>query len=122
MQNPFLCGKGFFLQQQTMDSENTQKSGQATPEQIQAWKAQHGEIFAISVEDKIGYLRKVDRKTLSFASTIGTKDPMKFNEVILTNCWLGGDDELKTNDDYFLAVSGTLSQLIIVKEAELVKL
>jgi hypothetical protein len=47
---------------------------------------------------------------------------MKFNEIILSNCWLGGDEELKTNDDYFLAVSGTLSQLIIVKEAELVKL
>lgn len=100
----------------------TPKSGEATPEQIEAWKALHGEIFAITVEDKIGYLRKVDRKTLSFASTIGTKDPMKFNEVILANCWLGGDEELKTNDDYFLAVSGTLSQLIIVKEAELVKL
>ena len=62
------------------------------------------------------------RKTLSFASTIGTKDPMKFNEIILTNCWLGGDEELKTNDDYFLAVSGTLSQLIVIKEAQLEKL
>ncbi|MCK8143209.1 hypothetical protein MW871_15065 [Flavobacterium sp. I-SCBP12n] len=98
------------------------KSGQASLEEIDAWKAKHGEIFAIVVEDKIGYLRKVDRKTLSFASTVGTKDPMKFNEIILTNCWLGGDEELKNNDDYFLAVSGTLSQLIVVKEAELVKL
>lgn len=105
-----------------MTPTNTQKSGQATPEQIADWKALHGEIFAITVEDKIGYLRKVDRKTLSFASAIGTKDPMKFNEIILTNCWLGGDEELKTNDDYFLAVSGTLSELIVVKEAELVKL
>ena len=105
-----------------MNNENTPKSGQATPEQIEAWKVLHGEIFAITVEDKIGYLKKVDRKTLSFASSIGTKDPIKFNEIILTNCWLGGDDELKNNDDYFLAVSGTLSQLIVVKEAELSKL
>ena len=97
-------------------------SGQATPEQIEAWKQTHGDVYAIKVEDKIGYLRKVDRKTLSFASTIGTKDPMKFNEIILTNCWLGGDDALKTNDDYFLAVSGKLSELIVIKEAELAKL
>ncbi len=97
-------------------------SGQATPEQIEAWKETHGDIYAITVEDKIGYLKKVDRKTLSFASSIGTKDPMKFNEIILTNCWLGGDEELKTNDDYFLAVSGKLSELIVVKEAELAKL
>lgn len=105
-----------------MNNKDTVKSGQATPEQIQSWKGQYGEIFSIVVEDKVGYLRKVDRKTLSFASTVGTKDPLKFNEIILANCWLGGDEELKTNDDYFLAVSGTLSQLIIVKEAELVKL
>lgn len=97
-------------------------SGQATPEQIAAWKVLHGDVYYIKVEDKIGYLRKVDRKTLSFASTIGTKDPMKFNEIILANCWLGGDDELKTNDDYFLAVSGKLSELIVIKEAELAKL
>jgi len=97
-------------------------SGQATADQINAWKVLHGEIYAIKVEDKIGYLRKVDRKTLGYASTIGTKDPMKFNEIILASCWLGGDEELKTNDDYFLAVSGKIANLIVIKEAELEKL
>ena len=102
--------------------DQTPKSGQATPDQIKAWKEQYGEIFQITVEDKVCYLKKVDRKTLSFASTVGTKDPLKFNEIILTNCFIGGDAEMKTNDDYFLALSGKLSEIITLKEAELVKL
>jgi hypothetical protein len=100
--------------------ENTVSQNMATPEQIAQWKAEHGEFFHIEVEDKICYLKKPDRKTLSFASQVGN-DPMKFNEVILKNCWLGGDLEMQTNDSYFLAVSSKLDQVIEFKKAELVK-
>ena len=41
---------------------------------------------------------------------------------ILNDCFLGGDEEIKTNDAYFLAVSSKLSEIIEVKEAKLVKL
>jgi hypothetical protein len=104
-------------------NENTEEKVSvniATPEQIAAWKAAHGEFFAIIIEDKICYLKKPDRKTLSFASTQGS-DPMKFNEVILKNCWLGGDDEIKTDDSLFLAASSRLGEVIEFKKAELVK-
>ena len=93
-----------------------------TNEQIQEWKKQYKDIFVISVEDKKVYLRTPDRKTLSYASTLATKDPLKFNEVILNNCWLGGDEEIKTNDELFLAVSSKLPDLIQIKEATLEKL
>ena len=93
-----------------------------TKEQIQEWKNQYKDIFVISVEDKKVYLRTPDRKTLSYASTLATKDPLKFNEVILNNCWLGGDEEIKTNDELFLAVSSKLPDLIQIKEATLEKL
>ena len=93
-----------------------------TKEQIQEWKNQYKDIFVISVEDKKVYLRTPDRKTLSYASTLATKDPLKFNEVILDNCWLGGDEEIKTNDELFLAVSSKLPDLIQIKEATLEKL
>lgn len=101
------------------NQENT-SSKIATPEQIAEWKAQHGEFFHITVEDKICYLKKPDRKTLSFASQAGT-DPMKFNEVILKNCWLGGNEEIITDDSLFLAVSSKLDQVVEFKKAELVK-
>ncbi len=91
-------------------------------EQIHAWKEQYGDVFKVSVDDKSAYLRSPDRKTLSYASSVGSKDPLKFNEIILNGCWLAGDEELKTNDSYFLAVSGKLSEIIQVKEAKLEKL
>jgi len=53
---------------------------------------------------------------------LATKDPLRFNEVILENCWLGGDEEIKTNDELFLAVSSKLPDLIQIKEATLEKL
>ena len=93
-----------------------------TKEQIQEWKKQYKDIFVISVEDKKVYLRTPDRKTLSCASILATKDPLKFNEVILENCWLGGDEEIKTDDTLFLAVSSKLPDLIQIKEATLEKL
>ena len=89
-----------------------------TKEQIQEWKKQHKDIFVISVADKKVYLRTPDRKTLSYASTLA----LRFNEVILENCWLGGDEEIKTNDELFLAVSSKLPDLIQIKEATLEKL
>lgn len=91
-------------------------------EQITVWKGKYGSVFALTVEGKTAYLRKPDRKTLSYASTVGQTDPMKFNEVLLKGCWLGGDEEIRTDDELFLSASGKLGELIQVKEAELKKL
>jgi len=91
-------------------------------EQIQEWKEKHGDVYKLSVEDKTCYLKKPNRKTLSYASTAGAKDPFKFNEVILAQCWLGGDEEIKTDDMLFLSASSKIGDLIEIKEAELEKL
>ncbi len=94
----------------------------ATKEQIAIWKAKYGDVFEVSVEGKYCYLRKPDRKTLSFGSTIGVSDPMKFNEIVLANCWIEGDEMLKTDDECFFAVIQRLNELIEVKTAEIKKL
>jgi len=93
-----------------------------TDEQIKAWKKQHGDIFKLQIEDKVAYLKTPDRKTLSYATSVATKDPLKFNEIILNNCWLSGDEEIKTDDALFISAGAKLADLIQVKEAELVKL
>lgn len=93
-----------------------------TAEQIEAWKKRHGEVFAVEVEGKIAYLKRPDRKGLSAAAVVGKTDPMKYNEVLLNNCWLSGDEEIKTNDALFLGVSKVLADLVEVKEASLKKL
>jgi len=94
----------------------------ATKEQIAEWKEKHKKVFCIKVDDKACYLKKPSRKALGYASMAGKDNPLKFNEVMLNDCWLGGDEEIKTNDDLFLSVSPKLTELIEVKEAELEKL
>lgn len=100
----------------------TEFIGQATPEQIQAWKDEQGDVYAIKAEGHICYLHKPSRKAISYASVAGKTDPLKFNEVLMRECWLGGSEAIRRNDDLFLAASGVLDQIVEVKEAELEKL
>lgn len=93
-----------------------------TNEQIEGWKKKYGDIFEVTADGKTAYLKKPDRKALSAAAVIGKSDPMKYNEVLLNNCWLAGDEEIKTDDSLFLGVSSHLAELIEIKEAELKKL
>lgn len=100
---------------------------EATKEQIAEWKAKFGTVNKITVKDaacgdKVCYLRNPSRKALGYASQAGKDNPMKFNEVILNECWLAGDEEIRTDDTLFLSVSGKIAELIEVKEAELEKL
>ncbi len=94
-----------------------------TTQQIADWKKKYGDIFKISFQDnKEGFVRKPTRKELSYAMTKVQSNPLGFAEAILQNCWLGGDEEIRTNDDYFLGASSQLDALMEVKTAELKKL
>ncbi|WP_107039967.1 hypothetical protein [Brumimicrobium mesophilum] len=93
-----------------------------TQEEINALKAKHGALHMLEVEDKWAILKAPDRKTLSAASAIAAKDPMKFNEIILKNCMVAGDEEIQKDDAYFLAASSKIPEIIEIKEAKLEKL
>jgi len=105
-----------------MEDNGKTMVGQATPEQIEAWKKKHGEIFAVRCDGHVAYLKKPSRKALSYASVAGKTDPIKFNEALLNDCFIGGSEAVKTDDSLFLGVSAKLAELIEVKEAELEKL
>ena len=47
-----------------MEKEEKTLVGQATPEQIEAWKKQHGNVYTVVVDGSIGYLKKPSRKAL----------------------------------------------------------
>lgn len=94
--------------------------GEVSPEKIQEWKKKYGKFFGIVVEGHICYLKKPDRKILGYASVSGKTDPIKFNETILNNCFIGGSEAIKTEDDLFLAAGVKLAEIIQFKEAELV--
>lgn len=91
-------------------------------EQIEAWKKKYGDVFCVTVGDKVAYLKRPSRQALSAAAVVGKNDPMKYNEILLNNCWLAGDEEIKIDDSLFLGVSAKLGELVEVKEAELKKL
>ena len=100
----------------------TQAASEINSATIEKWKKDHGKVFQITVEDKTGYYKKPDRKTLGAAMKFGQGDPMKFNETLAQNCWLGGDEEMRSNDDYFLAAATQFGELVTVKQAEIKEL
>ena len=95
-----------------------------TEDQLKGWKEKYGEIFEISCDDKKAVLHKPTRKDLSFAmaGSNQAKDSVKFSETLLKQCWIDGDMEFQTDDNYFFAAVPTLNALSEVKEAEIKKL
>ncbi len=91
-----------------------------TKEQIKEWKAKYGDLFEVTVEGKTCILRKPNRKDLSYASVV--KDPIKMSETLLNRLWLGGDEEIKTDDELFMATVNVMEDVLKVKEAEIKKL
>lgn len=96
--------------------------GIATEEQIAHWKALHKDVYQIEVGDSVCYLKKPDRATMKAVASLGISDPIRSNEVLLENCWLGGDESIKTDDEKFFGISAQLANLIEIKQAELKKL
>jgi len=98
------------------------KSGQVSIEQIEEWKKIHGQVYELGTATKVCYLKKPGRNELSFASATGGDDAYKWNEALLNVCWLGGDEEIKTDDEQFLAVSRQFVELTRVQDSYIKKL
>lgn len=78
------------------------------------------DMRAIEVtEKKVAYLKTPSRKVIGAANAMAGKDTIKLSEIILKNCWLGGDEEIMTDDQYFLAAHSVLGNIVKVKNADL---
>ncbi len=96
--------------------------GQASPEQIAKWKAEHKEIFAVTVDGHVCYLRKPDRAVMAYATTALKEGPYQYAEALFDNCKIGGSEIFDTNDDFYMAALQKVDVLEQVKKAEIVKL
>lgn len=109
--------------------------GKATIEQIAIWKKQFGDVFEITVDEHVCYIRPVDRATMRFALSkinvkidkgnnqeINLEKMIEIGEVILTNCWLGGSEEIKQKDRLLIAASMQAGELFEIAETSLKKL
>lgn len=95
-----------------------------TKTQIDGWKKEHGEVFVYEVDGMAAYFRKPTRKELSYAS-IGSnqmKDSIKYSELLMNSCFLGGDREIIDNDAYFLGAAPVIEALSEAKVGEVKKL
>jgi hypothetical protein len=92
-----------------------------SPEQIAKWQKQ-GDVFAYEVDGLACYLKRPSRQVVELATAEGANRPFKFTEIVLANCWLDGNDELRTEDKYFMGLSGKIAELIEIKTGELKKL
>lgn len=93
--------------------------GQATAEQVAKWKEEHGQVFKYECDGKVCYLRSVDRNTYSLAASKVATSPAKFNEIVIQNIWLGGDEDLRKQDSYYFGLIDFVEELMAKKKGSL---
>ena len=91
--------------------------------QFNDWKSQYGKVFGyVSTDGKTGVFRTPDMTILDLCSTIAKGSQVKYDQALIANCWLGGDEELKTETKYILGLKEWLADLIEVVNGEMVEL
>lgn len=107
---------GFFLQKQTTNKMKNYD------EQIKLWKEQYGTIYALPIEDKTAYLREPKMKDFKRAFTVMQNDgDLAFGEQMINLLFIGGDEEIKTNDEYFFPARKEIKEFFNFEEAEFTK-
>lgn len=103
--------------------------GGITEAQIKQWKARWGEVHQVEVpvddtgrEKLTGYFKKPSLEIISASARFAESDPIKSGTVLFENCWLGGDEALKTNDEARVSCMKVLGKLFRVREATIKKL
>ncbi len=103
-----------------METDKTVAAKEAvTQEQIDSWKRKHQKVFCYEVDGQKLYFKQPDRKTLAAASVIARNDPMKYNEFVLNNSFLGGERAMLEDDSVFYGLSQKMDELVAAKVGEL---
>lgn len=104
-----------------MDEQQQELKGQAAPEQIETWKKDHGTVHEIQVEDKVGYLKKFTRASLSLALGFLGRDSVKFAESLWNNNFIGGEKNMIDDTDYLPGVIEELMKIVNSVKSNYVK-
>mgnify|MGYP000101861274 CR=1 FL=1 len=90
--------------------------------QIQEWKEKYGSVYELPVEDKVAYLREPKMKDFKRAFTaMQNNGDLAFGEEMINVLFIGGDEEIKSNDDYFLPARKEIKEFFNFEEAEITK-
>ena len=93
--------------------------GQASPEQIEKWKEENDIVFNYKVDGRIAYLKPVHRTLYAAAATKVSTSPAKFTETIIEGIWLGGDEAIRKEDQYYFGLIDFVEELMNKKKGEL---
>ncbi len=93
-------------------------------QKIAQWKKKWPKgVYKYESEDgKTAYLHAPDRAVIGAAIVESHGDPIRHNEFVLNNCWIEGDECLRTEDRYFLSLQGFLDSMVETVRGELKKL
>ncbi|WP_165027096.1 hypothetical protein [Dysgonomonas sp. ZJ279] len=112
--------------------------GEVDQAQIDKWKAdpKNKGVHGIVVGGHIGYVRTPDLNVISYAlrhtsfkmsmdggSTDGVEmnmgDMYKKGEAVLVNCWIGGSEDIRSNNKLYVGACMSAGNLIEYETAEL---
>lgn len=102
----------------------------ATPTQIANWKKEHGDnilkLVIVPAAEKTDmraaacYVRKPTLAEMILAEQTGGSSIIQEGEILLNNCWLAGDEIIKTDPDYTIQACykahGLIAKMISVLE------
>jgi hypothetical protein len=91
--------------------------------QLEKWRSTYGNLYGYTSSDgKAAILRAPDIKILDACSVGSHGSDIEFDRLLLLNCWLAGDEALKTEAKYILGVRDWLGNIIEKVYGEMVEL
>lgn len=86
--------------------------------QIEALKKKHGKVHEISFDSgEKCYLKKPTRATVGLAMSKARTNPLAMVDVILQNCWLGGDEVIREDVGFHVGMAEQIDKIIGTKSA-----
>ena len=86
--------------------------------QIAEWKKQHGEIIKLNVGDTFCIVRHPNLQDIDMSATLGEGDEVKIGQIQLDNCWLYGDEKIRTNHGLLKSAAKQMGYIFPVFEYE----
>ena len=98
-------------------------AAEVTADIISSWKSQYGKVVRYKADDgKTAYFKSPDIATMDAAAALAKTNPVKSNVLVAKACFIGGDEEVVTEDKYIFGLGNHLQALIQRVEGELSEL
>jgi len=107
-----------------MKATEQQIAGQQNEEQVHAWKQQYKQgIYAIEVDNHIGYFKNPSRHEMNCAMSKASSDAaLDMYEELARLTFIGGTEEVINNDQMFFGLVQQIKVKMEGKKAKLVNL